>query len=249
MLMDTIILDPNDDEPKQQAFIVKSLYGSGKTKIIMNRLLTAIYKYKAVGEPHTQQNEVGECETLFTTYNNHKKIKTLILTSNNALNAETYNKLILSHPHLIIAYHQNEVIISTFKASNNNKNNDEKQDLQDAIDIYICSMESVITRQPINYYDVIVLDEYITLNDHYFSSTMFAKTQNTTDGNNEYNKYQAIKKYIKKAKLVIMLDADIDYKSVVIAKEMLNKNVDLKCYYLQDNNLSLLRRKSLISKL
>jgi hypothetical protein len=237
LLMDTIILDSNEDEPKQQAFIAKALYGSGKTKIIINRLLTAIYKYKAVGEPHTQQNEVGECETHFTTYNNHKKIKTLILTSNNALNAETHNKLKLSHPNLNISYHQNEFIIDTFKASNHNKTNEEKQDLQDTIDIYICSMESIITRQPINYYDVIVLDEYITLNDHYFSSTMIAKP-NTNDGNNEYNKYQAIKKYIKKAKLVIMLDADIDYKSVVIAKEMLNKNVDLKCYYLQDNNFS-----------
>lgn len=224
MLMDTIILDTNDDEPKQQAIIAKALYGSGKTKIIINRLLTTIYKYK-------------KDENTLITYNNHKKIKTLILTSNNALNAETHNKLKASHPYLNIHFHQNDFIIDTFKASNNNKTNEEKQDLQDTIDIYICSMESIITRQPINYYDVIILDEYITLNDHYFSSTMIAKP-NTTDGNNEYNKYQAIKKYIKKAKLVIMLDADIDYNSVVIAKEMLNKNVDLKCYYLQDNNFS-----------
>ena len=214
-LMDTITLDSNEDDPQQQAFIAKSLYGSGKTKIIINRLLTAIYKY-------TQ-----------TTNNNHKKIKTLILTSNNALNAETAKKIKASHPYLVVNFHQDGNTIDTCKSNDGNQ----IQDLAENTDIYICSMESIITRNPISNYDVVVLDEYVSINEHYFSTTMKAKNANS-NSNNEYDKFTEIKKHIKRAKLVLMLDADIDINSVNVAKEMLNKNVDLRCYYLQDNNFA-----------
>ena len=230
-LMDTIILDSNDDDPLQQAIIAKSLYGSGKTKIIINRLLTAIYSIFLKSCDKTTNNAVGECETHFT--NNHKKIKTLILTSNNALNAETAKKIKASHPNLIVNYHQDGNTIDTCKSNDGNQ----IQDLAEYTDIYICSMESIITRNPISKYDVVVLDEYVSINEHYFSTTMKAKTTNATI-NTEYDKFNEIKKHIKRAKLVLMLDADIDINSVNVAKEMLNKNVDLKCYYLQDNNFA-----------
>jgi len=208
----TINIDDNDKEAQQQVFIVKALYGSGKTKIIINTLLSNLYE----------------------THKDHKKLKTLFLTSNNALNEETAKKLKLTHSELVVEYHQNDALIEQLKHAKKNNDKNPIETLAHFTDIYISSMESILTRQPIKTYDIVILDEYVSILDHFFSSTMESKK--TNNGNSEYDKYVEIKRIIKQSKIVLALDADINLESVNVAKKFIRNDALLKCYYLEDNN-------------
>lgn len=130
----------------------------------------------------------------------YKNKRVIMLTENNALNLKFANDF-------------------EFITHINNKNIDQSKNIA-------CSTES-IQKININVDDVIILDEYETLLNHYSSETFKKK---------EFNKFLLFKQALQKAKKIIVLDADLSLDRLTFLKNL--KGISYKTYYINQNNFN-----------
>ncbi len=200
---------------KTKLIFVKALYGSGKTKEIIN---TALDKF------------------LTQSPNN----KVLFITENNTLNSEITAKLknTFKEFNINIRHHQE------FKDFSKKKQDADFIEEFNNITIYICSLESIKKRTLTNIkYDLIILDEYTSILNHFKSPTMQDKNkQNTFKApnplliDNEYTKFKKFKSLLVDATEIIALDADLTSENTAFLENMLNVKADK--FYCNDNRFN-----------
>lgn len=193
---------------------VKALYGSGKTKQIINTKIEKLF------------NETPNKKVLF-------------VTENNTLNSELKTKLSVTFKNLIIRHHQE------FTEFNKKKKDGDFMDLFNSINIYICSLESINTRtSPLINYDLIILDEYTSILNHFKSPTMTKQTEEhngvKTNGkrliDNEYTKFKKFKSLLLQATEILALDADLTTANTQFLECLLN--VTAEKFYCNDNRFN-----------
>lgn len=202
-------------KPKTKLIFVKALYGSGKTKQIINTALEEFFIKSPNG-------------------------KVLFITENNTLNSEITAKLknTFKHLNLNINHHQE------FKDFSKKKQDADFMEEFKNIDIYICSLESIKKRTLATIkYDLIILDEYTSILNHFKSPTMQDKNkQNTFKANNpllidnEYSKFKKFKSLLTDATQIIALDADLTSENTAFLENMLNVKADK--FYCNDNRFN-----------
>jgi hypothetical protein len=136
--------------------------------------------------------------------------KILMLTDNNSLNSEN-----------ILKYKE-------FGAKSHQELQDKLITLQEFNEarIAICSIESI--NKLYNDYDIIILDEYETLTNHYSSETM--NKENSSD----YDKFIKIKQKLLNSKSIFCLDADLSLERMSIIENMIDCKA--KLFYCENNN-------------
>jgi hypothetical protein len=136
--------------------------------------------------------------------------KILMLTDNNSLNSEN-----------ILKYKE-------FGAKSHQELQDKLITLQEFNEarVAICSLESIYLLY--NDYDIVILDEYETLTNHYSSETM--NKENSSD----YDKFIKIKQKLLKSKSIFCLDADLSLERMSIIENMIDCKA--KLFYCENNN-------------
>ena len=199
---------------KSKLIFVKALYGSGKTKQIINTKIEKLF------------NETPNKKVLF-------------ITENNTLNSELKTKLSITFKHLIIRHHQefNEFnkkkkdgdFMDLFNSIN--------------IYICSLESINTRTSPLINY-DLIILDEYSSILTHFKSPTMTKQTEehgtNKTNGkrliDNEYTKFKKFKSLLLQATEILALDADLTTENTQFLECLLNVKADK--FYCNDNRFN-----------
>ena len=136
--------------------------------------------------------------------------KILMLTDNNSLNSEN-----------ILKYKE-------FGAKSHQELQDKLIYIQEFNEarVAICSPESI---NKLYYdYDIIILDEYETLTNHYSSETM------NKDNSSDYDKFIKIKQKLLNSKSIFCLDADLSLERISIIENMLD--CKSKLFYCENNN-------------
>jgi hypothetical protein len=136
--------------------------------------------------------------------------KILMLTDNNSLNSEN-----------ILKYKE-------FGAKSHQELQDKLITLQEFNEarVAICSLESINLLY--NDYDIVILDEYETLTNHYSSETM--NKENSSD----YDKFIKIKQKLLNSKSIFCLDADLSLERMSIIENMIDCKA--KLFYCENNN-------------
>ena len=136
--------------------------------------------------------------------------KILMLTDNNALNSEN-----------VLKYKE-------FGAKSHQDLQDKLITLQEFNDarVAICSPESI--NKLYNDYDIIILDEYETLTNHYSSETM------NKEKSSDYDKFIKIKQKLLNSKSIFCLDADLSLERMSIIENMIDCKA--KLFYCENNN-------------
>jgi len=136
--------------------------------------------------------------------------KILMLTDNNALNSEN-----------LLKYKE-------FGARNHQELQDNLITLQEFNEarVAICSPESI--NKLYNNYDIIILDEYETLTNHYSSETMNKKKSS------DYDKFIKIKQKLLNSKSIFCLDADLSLERMSIIENIIDCKA--KLFYCENNN-------------
>ena len=136
--------------------------------------------------------------------------KILMLTDNNALNSENLSKY------------------NEFNAVNHIQLQDKLITLQEFNEarIAICSPESI--NKLYNDYDIIILDEYETLTNHYSSETM------NKEKSSDFDKFIKIKQKLLNSKSIFCLDADLSLERMSIIENIIDCKA--KLFYCENNN-------------
>ena len=136
--------------------------------------------------------------------------KILMLTDNNALNSEN-----------VLKYKE-------FGAKSHQDLQDKLITLQEFNEarVAICSPESI--NRLYNDYDIIILDEYETLTNHYSSETM------NKEKSSDYDKFIKIKQKLLNSKSIFCLDADLSLERMSIIENMIDCKA--KLFYCENNN-------------
>jgi hypothetical protein len=136
--------------------------------------------------------------------------KILMLTDNNSLNSEN-----------VLKYKE-------FGAKSHQDLQDKLITLQEFNDarVAICSPESI--NKLYNDYDIIILDEYETLTNHYSSETM------NKEKSSDYDKFIKIKQKLLNSKSIFCLDADLSLERMSIIENMIDCKA--KLFYCENNN-------------
>ncbi len=138
--------------------------------------------------------------------------KVLLITDNNSLNSEN-----------VIKYQK-------YGAINHQQVRDGEKTLEEFNDarVAICSPESICKLK--NNYDIVILDEYETLTNHYSSETM------NKEKSSDYDKFKNIKNKLLNSKSIFCLDADLSLERMSIIEKMINVNA--KLFYCENNNFN-----------
>ena len=136
--------------------------------------------------------------------------KILMLTDNNSLNSEN-----------VLKYKE-------FGAKSHQDLQDKLITLQEFNEarVAICSLESI--NKLYNDYDIIILDEYETLTNHYSSETMNKKKSS------DFDKFIKIKQKLLNSKSIICLDADLSLERMSIIENIIDCKA--KLFYCENNN-------------
>ena len=176
---------------------VKALYGSGKTKQIINTKIEMFFKQ-----------------------NPNKKI--LFITENNTLNSELKTKLSNNFKNLNIKHHQE---FNEFNKKK--KDYDFMEDFKNIdIYICSLESISTRTTHLIKY-DLIILDEYSSILTHFKSPTMIKQDIKFTKLiDNEYTKFKKFKSLLLEANEIIALDADLTKENTEFLECLLDVKAD-----------------------
>ena len=136
--------------------------------------------------------------------------KILMLTDNNALNSEN-----------VLKYKE-------FGAKSHQDLQDKLITLQEFNEarVAICSPESI--NKLYNDYDIIILDEYETLTNHYSSETM------NKEKSSDFDKFIKIKQKLLNSKSIFCLDADLSLERMSIIENIIDCKA--KLFYCENNN-------------
>ena len=170
----------------QKIFVGKMLWGTGKTHYGLKTALS---------------------------YAVENKIRTLIITENNALNTAYYNQI--KELGYNVGYHQKK----------------EKADIIETYDIWITSLQSLIlTTQPIKDFPLIIGDEIESILSNFQSSKTYEKSYSITDT------IIYLKQILTTASKIICLDCDISKKTIDLLRTHISEVIQL--YNCDFNNWS-----------
>jgi hypothetical protein len=161
------------------------------------------------------------------------KRKVLIITENNTLNKEYITKFeefnIISH---LEEKNESKFIYDTIEDKDGNEMWDENgivfikrdENIYSEYDVVVCSLESIAKLQNIQF-DFVILDEFETIMSHFSSPTMIKQSIINTNNNfkkssTDYTIFKIYKKINMNAKVVLMLDADIQIHRVKLMERI-----------------------------
>ncbi len=136
--------------------------------------------------------------------------KILMLTDNNALNSENLSKYNVFNAVNHIQLQNKLITLQEFNEAR----------------IAICSPESI--NKLYNDYDIIILDEYETLTNHYSSETM------NKEKSSDFDKFIKIKQKLLNSKSIFCLDADLSLERMSIIENIIDCKA--KLFYCENNN-------------